>query len=179
MENVTLSDKQRLFCVIYSRCLNATKAYQKAYKCTYESAMMNGSRLIRNDKVREQVDKLIGSECNKEFLSRSVIQKYIDIAFADITDYVQFGEDEKVIYDKDGKARINEKGEIMAKKYNYVRLGESNQVDGTLINEISEGKDGVKIKLADKMKALDFLTKHYNLLPENCVAVFETKQRIN
>ena len=31
MENPDLTDKQRLFCVLYVRCFNATKAYQKAY----------------------------------------------------------------------------------------------------------------------------------------------------
>ncbi len=61
---------------------------------------------------------------------------------------------------------IDDEGNIITEPYNYVRLGESNQVDGTLISEISEGKDEVKIKLTDKMKALDFLTKNCNLLSD-------------
>ena len=31
IQNPDLSDKQRLFCIYYIRCFNATKAYQKAY----------------------------------------------------------------------------------------------------------------------------------------------------
>ena len=31
LENADLTDKQRLFCLYYVRCFNATKAYQKAY----------------------------------------------------------------------------------------------------------------------------------------------------
>ncbi|AQR95547.1 terminase small subunit [Clostridium saccharoperbutylacetonicum] len=166
MENDELNDKQRLFCVIYAKRMNATKAYQQAYKCSYETAMVNGSLLLRNTKIKDQVDKLTALELNKEALKRGVIQKYIDIAFSDITDYVQFGQDYYVVKDKEGNPQIDDEGNIITKPYNYVRLGESNQVDGTLINEISEGKDGVKIKLVDKMKALDFLTKHCNLLSD-------------
>lgn len=166
MENDELTDKQRLFCVIYARRMNATKAYQQAYKCSYETAMVNGPRLLGNARIKEQVDSLTQLQFNKEALKRSVIQKYIDIAFADITDYVQFGQDYYIVKDKEGNPTLDDEGNIVTKPYNYVRLGESNQVDGTLIGEISEGKDGVKIKLADKMKALDFLTKHCNLLSD-------------
>jgi phage terminase small subunit len=166
MENEELTDKQRLFCVIYARRMNATKAYQQAYKCSYETAMVAGPRLLGNVRIKEQVASLTQLQFNKEALKRSVIQKYIDIAFADITDYVQFGQDYYIVKDKEGNPKLDDEGNIVTKPYNYVRLGESNQVDGTLIGEISEGKDGVKIKLADKMKALDFLTKHCNLLSD-------------
>ena len=37
IENTELTDKQRLFCVLYTKCFNATKAYQKAYGCSYEN----------------------------------------------------------------------------------------------------------------------------------------------
>ncbi|WP_321833857.1 terminase small subunit [Clostridium butyricum] len=56
MENEELTDKQRLFCVIYAKCLNATKAYQKIYKCTYETAMVNGCKLLSNTKIKEQLN---------------------------------------------------------------------------------------------------------------------------
>lgn len=170
VENEELTDKQRLFCVIYSQCMNATKAYLKAYQCTYETAMVNGPRLLGNARVKTQLDSLIAAKCNKEYLQRSVIQKYIDIAFSDIGDYVQFGKKyEKQWINKDG---VNvpvidpETGEQKTIEYNYLDLKESSMVDTTLISEVSEGKDGIKFKLLDKMKALDFLTKHCNLLSD-------------
>lgn len=169
-ENPGLTDKQRLFCVIYSQCMNATKAYLKAYRCTYETAMVNGPRLLGNARVKTQLDSLIAAKCNKEYLQRSVIQKYIDIAFSDIGDYVQFGKKyEKQWTIKDG---VNvpvidpETGEQKTIEYNYLDLKESSMVDTTLIGEVSEGKNGIKFKLLDKMKALDFLTKHCNLLSD-------------
>ncbi|WP_105176867.1 terminase small subunit [Clostridium cagae] len=171
LENTELNDKQRLFCVIYSKCFNATKAYQKVYKCTYETAMVNGSNLLRNTKVKEQIESLTAIQFNKEALKRSVIQKYIDIAFADIGDYVKFGKKYKGVWTKDNDGKDipvidPETGEQKIKEYNYLDLKESSLVDTTLINEVAEGKDGIKFKLADKMKALDFLTKHCNLLSD-------------
>ena len=44
-ENSGLTDKQKLFCISYIRCFNATKAYQKAYGVSYDTAMAAGSQL--------------------------------------------------------------------------------------------------------------------------------------
>ena len=38
VESEELTDKQKLFCIYYIKCFNATKAYQKVYKCKYETA---------------------------------------------------------------------------------------------------------------------------------------------
>jgi phage terminase small subunit len=35
LQNSELTDKQRLFCIYYVKYFNATKAYQKAYECSY------------------------------------------------------------------------------------------------------------------------------------------------
>ena len=45
MKNPELTDKQRLFCLYYTRSFNATKAYQKAYQCSYETAMVVSTML--------------------------------------------------------------------------------------------------------------------------------------
>ena len=169
MENEELTDKQRLFCIFYSKCFNATKAYLKAYTCTYETAMVNGPRLLGNARVKEQIDSLTAIRFNKEALKAGVLQKYIDIAFADLGDYMTFGKKTKGVWKKD-KDGIDvpvvdpDTGEQKIIEYSYVDLKESVSVDTSLLTEVSEGKDGIKIKLADKMKALDFLNKHLNLL---------------
>ncbi|WP_409068857.1 terminase small subunit [Clostridium caseinilyticum] len=157
LENTELTDKQRLFCVIYSRCLNATKAYKKVYNCSYETAMVNGSNLLRNTKIKEQIEKLTAAQFNKEFVKKSVIQKYIDIAFADITDYVTFGRKE-IEVDKD-----EDNNPVMV-EVNYVDFKSSSEVDGTMISEVSQGKNGVSVKLQDKMKALQWLSDRLDLL---------------
>ncbi len=57
-------------------------------------------------------------------------------------------------------------GEQMIKEYSYVELKDSVCVDTSLISEVSEGKDGIKFKLADKMKAMEVLSKLSNLLSD-------------
>ena len=166
MENEELTDKQRLFCVIYAKCLNATKAYQKVYKCTYETAMVNGCKLLRKTKIKEQLNKLIESDLNYEFLQKSIAQKYKDIAFADINDYMEYGTEYEPQFDKEGNVKLDENGEIVTKPRSYVLLNNSVKTDGTVISEISAGNSGVKIKLVDKMKAMAELRKIKNLLDE-------------
>lgn len=155
INNENLTDKQRLFCLHYVRCFNATKAYQKAYGCSYETAMANGSASLRNTKIQEEIHKLKQNRLNAEMMEESdIVQKYMDIAFADITDFVEFGNSTYT----DGETQE----EI---QYSYVNLKNSNSVDGTLISEVSKGRDGTKIKLADRMKALEWLSNYFEINP--------------
>lgn len=164
LKNTELTDKQRLFCVIYAKCMNATKAYQKVYKCSYETAMVEGCKNLKKPKIREQIDILIGAECNKEFLKKSILQKYIDIALADITDYMTFGQEEVPVMGAFGPVIDKETKEPITKIINVVKFKESTEIDGTLLSEVKQGKDGASIKLLDKMKAIDFLAKYSGLL---------------
>lgn len=167
-ENSDLTDKQRLFCIYYIRSFNATKAYQKAYGCSYENAMQNGSRMLRNDKVKEEIMKLKQERLNREFLSEAdIFQKYMDIAFADITDYMTFGTEEVPVMAIYGPVKIKdpETGEEkqLTKIVNTVRFKDSTEVDGTILSEVKQGKDGASIKLSDRMKALQWLSDHMNM----------------
>lgn len=159
IQNTDLTDKQRLFCIYYIRCFNATKAYQKAYDVDYATAASIGYRLLENVGVKEEILKLKRERLNREFLSEEdVFQKWMDIAFADITDFTEFGKKEIQYMDKRGNQQTAE--------ISYVDLKDSSKVDGTLITEVSQGKDGVKIKLADRMKALQWLSDHMDLATE-------------
>jgi phage terminase small subunit len=158
MDNPELNDKQRLFCLNYIKCFNATKAYQKAYECSYETAMVNGSDLLRNTKVKEQIQSLKQGKLNQAFMEPGdIVQKYMDIAFSDITDYVTFGVKGVTYADKEGREATIDTS--------YVDINESWMVDGSLKAEISQGKEGIKLKLADRMKALEWLTKYFLINP--------------
>lgn len=155
-ENADLNDKQRIFCVLYVKCFNATKAYKKAYGCSYETAMTNGASLLRNAKIKNEILCLKQSRLNKEMLSEEdIFQKYIDIAFADITDYAEFGSEEIEVTDDTGAQRTV--------KVNLVNVKDSKEVDGTILSEVSNGRNGVKVKLADRMKALEWLSNHMDM----------------
>lgn len=156
MQNTNLTDKQQLFCLCYIRCFNATKAYQKAYGVDYATAASIGYRLLENDGVKEEINRLKQERLNREFLSESdIFQKYMDIAFADITDFAEFGNEEVEV--------LLDNGDTKMVTVSHVNVKNSNDVDGTIISEISKGRDGVKVKLADRMKALQWLTDHMDL----------------
>lgn len=159
IQNTDLTDKQQLFCVYYIRCFNATKAYQKAYDVDYATAVVNGPRLLGNARIKDEIFRLKQERLNREFLSESdIFQKYMDIAFADVTDFVEFGnEDVDVILDT---------GERKTITVSHVNIKNDADVDGTIISEVSKGKDGVKVKLADRMKALQWLSDHMDLATE-------------
>lgn len=168
IENPELTDKQRLFCIHYIRCFNATKAYQRAYACGYEVAMINGSRLLRNDKVKEEILRLKQERLNREFLSEAdIFQKYMDIAFSDITDYVKFGTEEVPVMAMYGPVQIKDpqtgEKKSLTETVNIIHFRDSSEVDGTIISEVKHGKNGSSIKLADRMKALQWLSDHMDL----------------
>ena len=140
MSNEELTDNRKLFCLYYVRCFNARKAYKKAYGASDIVAGVEGYRLLNIPSVREQIDTLKQNRLNRELLTEDdIVQKYIDIAFADMNDFVQ----------------IN-CGMVLAK----------GDIDGSLVTEISSTANGVKVKLADRMKALDWLAAHMDLLTD-------------
>ncbi|HII4494888.1 TPA: terminase small subunit [Clostridium perfringens] len=172
LENTELTDKQRLFCIYYIKRFNATKAYQKAYGCSYETALVNGPRLLGNARIQEEIQDLKEGKLNRIMLSEEdIFQKYMDIAFSDIGDYLSFKKVRKNKWTK------NEQGEYIPAinpdtgqqdyfEYNVVELNNSKELDTSILQEVSEGKDGVKIKLQDKMKALQWLSDHMGIATE-------------
>lgn len=164
LENTKITDKQKLFCIYYVKYFNATKAYKKAYGCSYETALTNGPALLGKARVKEQITKLKADKLKGTMLEPGdIVQKYIDIAFSDITDYVVFGQEEIPVMTMFGPLQ-NEKGETVMKKINTVRFNESVELDGTIVSEVKQGRDGASIKLYDKMKALDWLAAHMDLI---------------
>lgn len=159
IKNDELNDRQQMFCLYYIKYFNATKAYQKAYECDYRTANVNGSRLLVNASIKQEIERLKAERQSSIFLDgMAVLQKYIDIAFADITDFVEFGQrDEPTGLEGDGP-------EVAA---NYVIFKNYDEVDGTIITEVKEGRDGISVKLADKMRALEMLSKYFDLLSDN------------
>ena len=100
----------------------------------------------------------------------AIIQKYIDIAFADITDFVEFGQEEVPVIAMYGPVKIKdpetEEETILTKTVNTVLFKDSSEVDGQIISEVKQGRDGASIKLVDRMKAMERLEKYYDLLPD-------------
>lgn len=135
-----LSEKEELFCYHFFRTKNATQAALRAgygSHYSYNAAY----HILQKDNVREFMKELQTHACEELFVSTiDILRMWAKIAFADMTDYVS----------------VSGAG---------VTLRNSSSVDGQVITEVKEGRDGVTVKLADKMKALDRLSSYLKVLP--------------
>lgn len=141
LENDELTPEQQMFCVFYSKTFNATQSYLKAYGCKYETAMVEGSRTLRNPKIKKEIERL--KEIKRQQIvagAEDIVELQMRIAFGDIGDVLKFG--------KRG-----------------VDLKDSDMIDTQLIASVKEGKDGVSVKMKDSQKAIDWLTKYFELNP--------------
>lgn len=140
-EGEELKNQHKEFCVYFVKSYNATKAYQKVYGCDYYSAASSANKLLKNPKIRECIKELQAAKMAKIMLSKDdVIQKYADIAYADISDFAEV---------KKGK----------------LRLKDTDEIDGTLVSVVRETQNGIEIKIptvSDRMKALGELNKIFD-----------------
>lgn len=167
LNNEELTERQRLFCLYYVRWFNATKAYQKAYSCDYFTAAANGPRLLGNARIKEEIQRIKDAKIKQTmYATEDYFQKMIDIAYSDVTDYLTFGQETVRVMGTFGPVTVKDPitgvEKPLMKDVNYVRFKKSSEVDGTLIQEVKQGKDGCSIKLVSKEFALKWLDKHYS-----------------
>ena len=172
VETSELDEERQLFCIYYLKYHNQVKAYQKIKpNTTYGSACVMASRWAKEPAVKEEIKRLKEEMYADALLDpHDIVQKYIDIAFADINDYLEYGREEVPVMGAFGpviaKNPKTGEDEILKQTINTIRFKESAYVDGTILSEVKKGKDGASIKLSDRMKALDWLSKHMNLATE-------------
>lgn len=157
LQNDDLTPEQQMFCIYYSRTFNATQSYINAYGCQYSTALTNGPALLRNTRIKNEIERL--KEIKRQQIvagADDIVELQMRIAFADMGNYLSFGQ--KEITDTDT-------GETFM--VSTVDLKESGNTDTQLIHEVKRGKDGVSVKLADKQKAIDWLTKYFLMHPES------------
>jgi phage terminase small subunit len=175
IENEGLTDKQRLFCIYYVKVFNATQAAIKA-GYSVDRAHVTGSELVRNRKVADEIRRIKTNMTDALFVdAMDVLNKYVSIAFADIKDYVEFGQQEVPVLTKKGPV-YKPNGEVMMTTQSFVVFRDADQVDGAIISEVKEGRDGISVKLHDKMKALEVLTRYFDLLPDNHKRMLEEEK---
>ena len=84
-----LNEKQRRFCELYvSNGYKQTEAYQEAYGLdNRDSAIVNASRILKNEKVREYIRQLQKEAFEAQCINAErVATKLAEVAFADKDD---------------------------------------------------------------------------------------------
>ncbi|MFO1546089.1 terminase small subunit [Lactiplantibacillus plantarum] len=158
--NSELTDKQKLFCLFYLQRFNATWAYQQAYKCGYETARVEGSRTLANPNIKSQLIELKKQQRSELLVTiDDIAHEYAKQAFASLGDVLDYKVHEELVVDTDGNAFLDTDDNPVRKHVADIYLKPSDQIDWSLIQDIHRGKDGLVVKLYDKQKALDSLSK--------------------
>lgn len=140
LEDAHIPEKWQLFIMHYLHSFNPTTA---SYKAGYGTKSKSVPFTILNDpRVKNAIKEIkVVMHTDLYLTAHDLLSEYSKIAFADMTDYVEFDN-------------------------RRVKLKDSESVDGRLIVEVKQGKDGVTIKLADKLKAMEKLEKLFDVIPD-------------
>lgn len=139
--NEELTEGQKLFCIYWMKNHNATQAYFKAYDCKYNTANTEGPKLLVKPRVKAEIARLKEIRNAGLFIDQEdIVERYMKIAFADITDFAVI-------------------------KENNAYIMNSNMIDGGIISEIKQTQFGVGVKLENRMKALAWLGDYFCMNP--------------
>ena len=177
-ENEELTEREQLFCRFFVNNRNATQAAIKA-GYSLNTAKEIGYENLTKPHIRSEIERLKGIQNQALILSADdIVERYMRIAFADMTDFTEFGTEDVPIYGADGQQIMLDDGSMATTKRNYMNFKSHEQVDGGLICEISVGKSGMKVKLEDRQKALSWLADYFNMNPQNKHKQWFDKQRL-
>ena len=169
MADRPLTVKQERFVQGMFAGLSQKDAYIAAYntenmkdKTVYEKACL----LAGQDNVRARLKEL-QAEVTEAIKAKNIITveeiltEYAKIAKADMKNFLEF-RTAKTVVDHD---RIT--GEPIIDYAQIINVKDSDEVDGSLISEVSISKDGTfKFKLHDKLNALEKAAKHLGMFVE-------------
>ena len=139
-----INERQRLFALYYFQTHNATASYQRAYGCTRRAAASAAYKLLRNAEIVAAIREMQADRDATLLLTAGdVVDLYMRIAFNGYWDMMRFNG-----------------GKVMLK--------DLEQMDTQLIESLKVDDRGViSLKTADRMKALQWLSKYFELNPSD------------
>jgi phage terminase small subunit len=162
MATKKLTKKEKLFVKEYiASNFNGVEAAKKA-GYSADSAGQIAYQLLQKTSIKNAISKEIQERALRcDIQADMVIRELAKVAFSDLKDFLTFGPADMEIVNKDGSKAIIPNGAWR------IELKDSFAVDGAVLAEISDSpKTGRKIKLHDKVKALELLGKHLGIFKE-------------
>ena len=155
---MTLNRRHKIFIERYITHWNATQAAKDA-GYSERTAFQQGHALLKHPEVRQALEDR-QKEIMKELglTQERVLREYMKLAYADIMDFCNVRTERVVVgYEEDGTP-ISEVRNIVTFKDDLDNLPDEKLA---AISEVSESPgSGVRVKLHDKQRALDALSKH-------------------
>lgn len=157
---MALTAKQQRFVDEYLVDLNATQAAIRA-GYSQKTANEQGARLLANVSVKEAVARGMNERSGRVGITQDmVLRELAKIGFSDIRKVVRWGETVVRMVDGDeGEA------EDMV-PYHGLALIDADEIDdntAAAIAEVSQSRDGLKVKLHDKKSALVDIGRHLGM----------------
>lgn len=158
---MALNDKQKQFAKEYIIDLNATQAAIRAGYAE-KTAYSQGQRLLKHVEVQKVIQKLKDKRSERtEITADRVLKEFAKIGFANITDFlkvdtsmkqevVTVGEEKKVIEYASTSVDVFDTDNIPLDKIGA-------------ISEIRQTRDGIAVKMHDKVAALNAIGKHLGM----------------
>ena len=154
---MALTAKQKAFVAEYLIDLNATAAATRAGYAE-KTAYSQGQRLLKNVEIQTAIQEALQAREKRTLITQDrVLAELGKIGFSDLKDFVEFGS-------------------------GGVTLKEGADVDGAVLAEINETATPLgsskKIKLHDKMKALELIARHLGMLNDKLAITGEVQYEI-
>lgn len=161
MAKKKLTKMQDMFCQEFIIDYHQTKAAIRA-GYSKKTAYSIGNRLLKNVEIQERIDELEKERMKRLKISQDrVLYELACIALANGSDYAKIIE--KLVPNRDGKP-------VPVQCVDFTLTKELNDQQRRAISGMKEGKNGIEVRMHDKVRALELLMRHYGMLsdkPEN------------
>lgn len=159
---MALTPKQQRFVDEYLLDLNATQAAIRA-GYSQKTARQIGNRMLTNVDIQSAIEKSMQSRAGRtEITQDMVLRELAKIGFSDIRKLVRWGNTEIV-------SGVDDEGEPTVEVHHGLCLVGADNIDdatAAAISEISEGREGLKVKLHDKKGALVDIGRHLGMFKD-------------
>ena len=151
MSKGKLTDKEERFIDEYMVDLNATQAYLRSHPGVEEnSAATLGGRLLRKVEIQEKISARKAARSKRlEITADRVVRELGKVGFSNIADFIEW----------DVLNEMNHEGLPIRVNRVWLKKG-IKKSKSAVVDSISETKHGIKIKLHDKVSALESLLAH-------------------
>jgi Phage terminase, small subunit len=155
-----LTVKQETFCRAYIKTGNASEAYRRAYdaKRMKDAAVhVKACELLKNGKVAVRIETLQSEIAKRHDISvDKIISELAKIGFSDVRRLIRWGDSVALEDPASGELRA----------VHGIAIKSSEEIDDATagaIAEVSQTREGIKVKMYDKKAALVDLGKHLGM----------------
>ena len=158
-----LNEREKDFVLLYLETYQLRASYQKVYGCALKTASTDARKSLARPKMQKFMAKVKDIlNINYDLSPSRYIEFLLEAANADISEYLTFKEEEVEVRNKEGELMLDlDTGEPVKRKTSKISLKNSEECDTKFISRISQGRDGVKLEMIDKLKCWDRLREFF------------------